>query len=283
MRIRLGLLLAFCVTVPAFAASPEDALSARWRGAWVVLGSEVFSDCDASYTNNEVVGRRASSKGALRFAAGELGQVHKLELKRSRVELLVDLDESFLRPFHDGPFDLVDEVRCKVELKLELPREVVKSGDVAALERALSALAERFATREAALRSPSANGRKRGSFPKDYDEKLAAYRRWKTEQTNRAVGERLDQALEDAARVAKEATSNPDYGAGFAAGLEAMRWLSYSDCSSWLGSSFYAVKKSVPSEHRSNRAFCDGFDDGQLLAYSVELAHRLRGCFVPEP
>ncbi len=280
--VRLGAVLALGWLAGAGAAgasSLEDQLAARWRGAWVVTGVEMTSDCNASYTDNEVLGRRAVGKGRIRLAPGELARVHKLELKRSRVEVLIDVDEPLLAPFEDGPFRLVEEVTCKVELQLEVPREAIKRGDVASLEALLVPVLERYDDQRAAQGSPRWNRRERGPLPRDYEAQMAEYRRWKVAQTNAAVGQRIAQALGEAKRAVQHTSDNPDYGAGLAAGMEAMRWLSYSDCPDWLGSTFWAAKRSCPSG--KNRAFQDGFEDGQAIAYHLLLAERLQGCFVP--
>jgi hypothetical protein len=248
----------------------------------VVATAEVYSHCDGSYSNNQVSGRRVSGKGPQRLAPGELGKVHKVTAGRSRVDVLVDLDESLLVPFRDGPFELWNEVHCRVELQFEVPREVVKAGDVEAAEATLAQVLERFEDRQGAERSAAWNRRRRQPYPEDYEETLAEYRAWKAEQTNAAVAARIDRAVDEAAEAARRMrAADAAYVAGFAAGVEELERVSYGDCPSLLSAGFWAVKRSPPRERRDDRAFCDGFDDGQLLAWSLELARRLRGCFVP--
>jgi hypothetical protein len=279
-----GLSVLLLLAAPASAADLEAALAGRWRGAWVVLGSEAYSHCDAGYSNNQVAGRRVSGKGAVRLDPGELGKVYKVTTARSRVDVLIDLEESLLLPFRDGPFELLNEVHCKVELQFEVPREVVRGGDVAAAEAALAQVLERFDDRAGAQRSPHWNRRQRAPYPDDYEETLAEYRVWKAQQTNAAVAARIDRAVDDAAEAAERMRAgDAAYVAGFAAGVEEMDHAYYGDCPSLLSAAFWSAKKSPPGDRKNDRAFCDGFDDGQLLAWSLELARRLRACYVPTP
>ncbi len=261
------------------AASVEDQLAARWRAAYVITAVDVFSACDSSYTNNEIIAGRSAGKGRVRLAKGEIGQVHKLDLKRSRVDILINLDEAKLLPWRDGPFELFEEVHCKVELQIELPREAVKSGDLEALDQALGAVLERHQRREAAVASSSWNRRQREAYPKDYERRVAEHKEWKAAQINGAIEKKIDEVLEQASYALRDTSSDAEYAAGFGAGAEAMRWLSLSSCESWLSSTIYSAGKTCPSGASSK--FRDGFEDGQRVAYAVILVRELRQCRLP--
>lgn len=275
--ILAGILLA-AVASPA-AADFEDELNARWQGSWVILNLEVSSGCDSSYTNNEVVGRRANGKGRVTLRTGEVARVHKLEVKRERVELLLNIDEPLLIPYRDGPFELFEEATCKVELFVPVPREAIKGRNVAAIESALGAWMEQYGGRREAERSASWNRREREPYPKDYEKRLAEHRKWKAAQVNAAVGQRIAQALEEATRATAHANNDAEYGAGLAAGLAEMRWVSHSSCDAWLESSYWTHHKSPPGGASSK--FKDGFEDGQRIGYHVLVARNLQGCFLP--
>src|SRR5574341_1026729 len=84
------------VLAPALAGGLADSLESRWRGAWVLTSVDTYSDCAGTHTNNRVNGALVQSKGKLRFLPGELAQVQKIDLKRSRVDLLLNLPQPLL-------------------------------------------------------------------------------------------------------------------------------------------------------------------------------------------
>ena len=69
---------------PSFAGDLERSIESRWRGAWVLTTVDTYSDCAGTYTNNHVNGKLVQGKGRFRFRPGELAQVQKIDLKRSR-------------------------------------------------------------------------------------------------------------------------------------------------------------------------------------------------------
>src|SRR5713101_6482106 len=83
-----GLLAALAPgTNPARAGDLQRTMESRWRGAWVLTALD---------TDNQVSGTLVSSKGRFRFRPGELGQVGKVDVKRSRIEILLSLPEPVL-------------------------------------------------------------------------------------------------------------------------------------------------------------------------------------------
>src|SRR5580765_4015533 len=110
MRRKIGIWAALLalpsILAPAFAADLEDSLESRWRGAWVLTSVDTYSDCGGFHTDNRVNGSLVQSKGRFRFRAGELAQVQKIDLKRSRLDLSLSLPEPLLLSFQDGPFTL---------------------------------------------------------------------------------------------------------------------------------------------------------------------------------
>jgi len=56
-RFGIALTFACCAlaALPAGAGSFEDAVRARWRGAWVVTEIETFSSCNGRYSNNDAL------------------------------------------------------------------------------------------------------------------------------------------------------------------------------------------------------------------------------------
>jgi hypothetical protein len=269
-----GLALAGAAAAPAAAASLEDALNARWRGGWVVVRAPVSSDCGGFYTDNEARGGRVRSGGSHDFAAGELARVERMGVKRGgRVDVFLDLAEQILEPRADGPFTLYEPRSCKVQLRVE-----DAGSDAASAERALAALLELHPDAPSAERSPSWSGRRREEYPEGYEETLAEHARWKAAQVNVAVQERLEEAIEEASRVNDRLRDDPEYLAGFAAGVERERNQSFGDCDSAVGARLYPDR-----ERGKPQRWQDGYEDGQRLAYHLELMRRLVRCFVPVP
>src|SRR5437867_11793617 len=96
-------------TNPARAGDLQRTMESRWRGAWALIAIDTYSDCSGFHTDNQVSGTLVNSKGRFRFRPGELAQVGKVEMKRSRIEILLSLPEPVLTSFRDGPFTLYSE------------------------------------------------------------------------------------------------------------------------------------------------------------------------------
>lgn len=261
----------------------EDALERRLRGSWGVALADLYSGCGGFYTNNHASVGGVASKGDIRFAPGELVKIDKINLKRGRLDLFLTLAEPLLTSYTDGPFELFAETECQVQLMIDLPRPLVRSGSLEAVLEMVTTLVEIHPRLDGARSSPSWNGRVRDPYPEDYEVTLARHAVWRAEQINAAVAARSDEALEDALRVLAAVDADPAYLDGFAAGVEEIKSWYERDCEDLVDLAFVAVEESPPSARRDDDDWCDGFRDGQLLALSLHLADRLRDCFVPLP
>ena len=254
----------------------ERELNAQWRGAWVLTRLPTQSDCGGRYTNNQVRGDLISSDGRVAFARGELGRVAKVNLNRRRIEVLVDFAEPILLEVADGPFVLYDEALCKVELRI--PRA---GGDDAQLVDSIAQTLERYTTPDLAREARLWNRRAREAYPEDYDETLAEYEVWKAQQVNAEVQTRRDESIEQAARLIRRVDPDPEYLAGFAEGVsEAREEYFGNDCAGLLSKSVYGFVEDAPRDRRS--AWGKGYEDGQALYFHLEIAERLRGCYVTD-
>src|SRR5256885_3282487 len=110
-RAVLAVLLAALApgTNPARASDLQRTMESRWRGAWVLTAVDTYSDCSGFHTDNQVSGTLVNSKGRFRFRPGEMAQVGKVDVKRSRIEILLSLPEPVLTSLRDGPFTLYNE------------------------------------------------------------------------------------------------------------------------------------------------------------------------------
>ena len=278
-----------CLLAAAASANAdfEDDVERAWVGAWVVARVETSSDCLGAYNNNEVRGRLASSKGSRRFAEGELARVDKVKVKSDRVDLYLSVAEPVLVPRTDGPFTLFDERSCRIQLMVDVPREAIKGRRMDDVDAALLEVVERHESETAARRSRAWNGRERDPYPRDYEETLARHAAWKAEEVNRALASSRMAALDATSQALERVTEDPDYLAGFSAGVDAQRSRSTPSCSDLAGVRFESGEQRPPSNRRGSspneRAFQRGFRDGQLLAWGTRVARAVEGCFVVMP
>ena len=280
--------LAGALMVPhSLSADLEDDLERAWVGAWVVTKVETASDCSGTYTNVEVRGLRSTSRGSRRLPEGELARVDKLNQKSDRVDLYLSVAEPVLVPRSDGPFTLFDERSCRVQLMVDVPKDVLRSESLVDVDAVLLESVERHQSGSAARRSGAWNRRERDPWPPDYEETLARHAAWKAEETNRALAATRLAALDEAAQALSRVTDDPHYLAGFAAGVEAQRNRSAPGCSSLDGSRFEGDEQDPPRDRRGDgapeRAFRRGFRDGQAVAWATRVARTVEGCFVPAP
>lgn len=320
---------ALAASAPGRADPLDDQLAARWEGRWVVLKTEIASVCGEAYTNNRLRGgqvdtgkggweRRLQRFGrflaertvgedevpselaeALPFAAGELAAVRRLRVGNQRVDLSVDLQGRRLLPYEHGPFTLFHEARCKVELQFEVPREIVKRGDLGELEEILTHAVERYDSERQARDSNRWNRRGDDAYPEDYDETLRRYVAWRNAEIDRGLRDAMDLIAGLAARLG--ATSG--YFDGFFRGVERIEpVLARRSCERLVGvdagellqkpgmgvattASGLAGTVTVdgPSGESESTVVVDrqAFEDGQRLRHALAVLERLPGCRLP--
>jgi hypothetical protein len=270
----------------AEASEWQKSLKSRWLGAWVVTTTEGYSDCNGTYTNNRINGNLVKSSGRQVFEAGELAKLDRVDAKRSRLDLHLSLIEPVLLDHRDGPFTLYREARCKIELEVVLPRSVVKSRDVDAVEEALGAILERHATASSAKDSLTWNERVREDYPEDYEETLVAHQIWQVTQTNDAVQAQLDRAYVAAEELSHRVKSEQEYIAGFARGVEDAQNEDLANCPRLLAVDMAGFKRRAAQAADDNPVAAmaaRGFQDGRQLVYGLTMIQYLPNCFIPVP
>jgi hypothetical protein len=260
--------------VPAVAQDLETALNARYRGGWVVVHTALQSDCAGFYTDNELRAGSVVSKGDERFAAGELARVERVDPKRERIDVFLDLTETILEQYSDGPFTLYTERACKAQLKIPVPSRAL--ADRRAAVAALGELLELHPSAEQAQASPAWNRRRRADYPADYERTLAEHAAWRAAQVNAEVQARIDHALDEARRAMDRLAGDSEALESFAAGVRARRDQTFRDCDDMLASDF-------ASEGANEAKDREAFVAGERLAYWVTLARELEKCFVLPP
>lgn len=286
-RITIPIVLLTISPVFILASGLEQNLEGQWLGAWVVTTVETHSDCNGYYTANRVNGRLVNSRGGHRFQKGELAKVIRVDAKRSRIDLQLSLAEPILRSYNDGPFTLYEEVACRLEMEVEIPREMVKSRDAASIDRALAPLLERFATLEQARRSRRFNGREREDYPGDYGQTLAEHAIWKAEQQNALVRARIDEALRVTEEITARVSGDPPYLSGFSRGVEAARAMDVGGCSQLLSLDISTQQRRVmragDGDDEMPPRVARGYEDGKRLLLGLEMISGLTECYVPVP
>lgn len=273
-RLVLAVILVF--TGRLMAGQLEDQLRAYWQGAWVVLTTDVYSNCNGFFSNNDILQGRATSKANHAFRSGEMGKIHKIDVKRSRVSVYVLIAEPIMNQRQDGPFTLFNEAECKGELRFKLGRQAIKQGDFNTINAELEKAMLRFENEAEAEASSAYNGREREPFPEDYEETLAAYEAWQIERRNLAMQAKADEALEEMDRILGRLNTGSEYANGFVDGIQAMKRKHFGTCDQLVSAQFYQYD-TKPSG-RITETYKDGYEDGQHLAFFQEIASRLRKC-----
>ncbi len=263
----LPLVALLVLQAPPLAADSEGELQSQWRGSWVLTRSAMFSECTDHFTDNEVSGNRASGN-ALRFEAGEPAQVSGIDWTITGLKVRVELAEPYRVAWSDGPYTLHEQRRCRVELKF--PRSA--RPNAAAASQAIATVLEPVAGLDQARAQAGWNRRRVEALPENWEQTRRHYEAWKASQANAAVAARIDELLEDAERIVERAEDEPSYGAAFMRGMRERRYESFTSCASALDATFYVHGKAEDSR--------DGWEDGQRLAWDINLAAELRQCFV---
>ncbi len=275
-----------------FAGETQEAVTARWRGAWVVTTADAYSDCTPVYSNNRINGKLVSGHGRFRFKPGELAKVDEVDLKRNRVDLRMTLATPFLAPRQEGPFALYDELTCRLQYVVEVARDLVKDGDVEGLDQVMRIIVERYDAEPEARASARYNGRVREPYPADYAETLRAHAVWRAKQNNTQVQMRIDTLIDETSRISDRIADDPDYLAGFGKGVAAGRAARVDSCSELLAVGTQPVRgpaRPAPAAVPAGRAgeaparFASGYADGLRLSQELDAVRRLPDCFVAVP
>jgi hypothetical protein len=286
----------------ARAGELQDDLESRWRGAWVVTTADTYSDCAGFYSDNRVNGRLVSGRAHMRFKPGEMAKVDSIDLKRSRLDLRLTLAEPVLASSQDGPFTLYNEAQCKVEMQVELPRDLVKTKDVMGVEALLRPVVERHPSEEQARTSKAWNRRQREAYPADYEETLARHAVWKAEQSNATVQAGIARLIDETSRIPDRISDDPDYLAGFVKGVEAGRAPHPVACTDLMTiaqasptvyplaapstaatASYRKVGTATATSSEQEMRRQRGYQDGMRLTVALDAVRRMPGCLVPVP
>lgn len=283
--VLLGLAAVAAVAPHAFGSLERD-LEGRWRGAWVLTRVETSSDCTSVYTDTDVHGELATGRGRHRFAAGELARVDKVGVKVDRVDLFLAIAEPILEARSDGPFTLFDERRCRVQLKVDVPKAVVRRADPIAVGEILARAVEAFAREEEARAAEAWNRREREPLPPDYEETLVRYHAWKLEQETARLNAVQGRALDELARLERAILDDPVYLEGFAGGVAAARDWSPDDCATLSPGSPGGSPPAAPAERSAERdrtMWRRGWEDGRDLAAALAVLRVARECLAALP
>jgi hypothetical protein len=269
--------VALIATTSVALADLQDDLNARWRGAYLILNGDVASNCNGLTTDNRINGDLASASGRFRFEPGELAQIRKVDVRRKRVDVVLDIEEGVLIEYQEGPFTLYREASCEVELEIDFGSERAKDVGIEGVEAQFAFWFERHARLDSARASEGWNGRERRDYPADYAETLIAYDNWKIDQHNQLVAERIADSTEKTSLLLAQVDDEREFGAGLAEGISQMREAMSDNCNVLVSSSPGTFGNSADA---SSEDWGDGYSTGQQLAYHIELSRRLSRCFI---
>jgi len=256
-------LLAAGLTIPHPAlADAEGDLRARWTGTTVVTKVPVFSECTDHFTDNAVPTGGVPRGAGLRFGAGEIATVDKIDVTWTRIDVSIGFLEPYRLSWTDGPYTLFDQRRCRVQLKLELPRDVRK--DPSKAGAAIAALLDPFPN--------AAEARRVEAYPANWERTRAEYETWHATRVNGAIQERVATLLREAQDTIDRARDDDSYQRCFGKGARSRSYQSFGSCESLLDT-YFVTSGSCENQH--------GFDDGQRLAWTVGLVRALSACYVP--
>lgn len=278
----IAFLIIFLWVSPLIGGALENQLRAKWQGRWVILTAETYSNCNGFYSNNQVNQGLVTSKAKRLFQMGELGKITKVQVKRSRVLVYVELLEPILKAKNDGPFTLYDEANCKVELRFEVGRAAIKQSNIEAIEASFESVFKAFSSQQEAMAFSTYNQRVRDPYPEDYQQTLADYEAWKVEQELAAIERTIEQAFREINRISAGVKEETEYARGFVAGLREMKRQSLPDACDQLQSATPSRFMKTPKD-RITAGYKEGFDDGQRLAFYQEQADRLTACLKASP
>ncbi|KAB2965194.1 MAG: hypothetical protein F9K18_06775 [Thermoanaerobaculia bacterium] len=268
--LRRALVALLSLTPAVAVADVESDLRARLRGRSAIVLSAVASECTEHYSDNQAAGGYASGSGPVQLPAGELATIDNVHIGWTRFDVNLTLVTPFRVPIVDGPFQLFEHRPCRVQLAFDVPRDVRKDLDRA--EATVLAILEVHPSPDAARASGSWNGREPEPLPADSEERWAEYRVWKAAQVNVEIRRKLDTVLADAQAALRNMRDDAEYLESFALGAASRRYDSTSSCDALLSASFYPSG----SGGKSSR----GYADGQRVAWSLNIARGLQGCWV---
>ena len=258
-------------------ADLQDDLNARWRGAWLIITGDISSNCNGLTTDNRISGDLLSTNGRFAFEQGEIVQVKKIDARRRRVDVLLDLREGVLIEYQDGPFALYREASCDVELEIDFGSSRTRDIGIEGVEAQFGEWFERYARLDDAMQSANYNHREREDYPEDYASTLAAYEDWKIDQHNLLVADRIADSTEKTSLLVAQVHADNEFGAGLSKGISEMREAMSDNCDRLVSSSPATFGKSAEAP---NEDWADGYTTGQQLAYHIELSRRLGRCFI---
>lgn len=269
-KLRAGILMGALVagSVPAGAAAGDE-LRAELVGRFGLTRAPLASDCAATPTRSKVVSGRPTGAGLRSFATGELVRVAEVRAGLlSGLEIELEVVEPALVSWRDGPFEVFDQRRCRIELDFEVPREVRK--DKTRALAAIAAVVETFDD-ERAAKAAGWNGRRVEPYPEGWEETRREYEAWRVARRNEQVRAKTEEVLAAADQVLRYMKNDADYLASFGAGARARTSDSWSSCEAMLAATF--------SASGSGGEDYAGWADGQKVAWAARLARALQECY----
>ncbi|MEO8503049.1 MAG: hypothetical protein ABI609_04045 [Acidobacteriota bacterium] len=266
---------ALVISLIALAAGPlyadaEKDLQRTWHGAFVLTRTPLFSECTDHFTDNGVVQGRVSAGKNLHFSPGEIATIDKVEVTWTRIDVSLTFLEPFRVSWKDGPYTLYDQRRCRVQLNMDLPRDVRK--DATKASAAIAAMLQTFPSEALARRAADYNKRKVEAYPAGWERTKAEYETWRVTHLNARIQEKIDTLLRESQDALDRGRDDDEYLKCFGKGARTRSYQSFGSCDSLLNDYFLSSGS------------CDnqrGYDDGERLAWTLGIVRALQACLVP--
>ena len=250
---------------PVHAERGED-LQATWHGAFVLTRTPLFSECSiTSPTTASPVAAWVRQEPAL--LPGEIATIDKVEVTWTRIDVSLTFLEPFRVTWKDGPYTLYDQHRCRVQLNMDLPRDVRK--DATKASAAIAAMLQSFPSEALARHAAEYNKRKVEAYPAGWERTKAEYETWRVTHLNARIQEKIDTLLRESQDALDRGHDDDEYLKCFGKGARTRSYQSFGSCDSLLNDYFLSSGS------------CDnqrGYDDGERMA---DARHRTRPRSLP--
>ncbi len=264
----------------------QESFAARWQGAWVVTGVDTFSDCVGFYTDNVVLGGLLTSRGHHRFAAGLPAHVDSIDLSGDAISVRLTLAEMLVVLRVHPEFTLRGTARCQVEVQMDLPDGTLRHADVLGMETMLQPVVERYGSMDQAMLVSNFLPADTPVYEAHRNEAVASHEEWKEQQSAAVVGARMDEWVEQTARLSGQISSDPDYLEGFARGVSTGRSSSVTQCAELMKVEPATQSLRGPvsgvavaaSTGKRQKSWSRGYQDGLRLAQGLEAIRVLPQC-----
>jgi hypothetical protein len=268
---------------------PTPSIEHRWLDAWVVTSAETFSECNGFYTDNWLRGSQVSSHGRIDVPAGTPAHVDVVSVSESQVVFSLTVSQRLLVTREHRDFTLQAEARCQIDLKLMMPPGMSAAQDILGVESLINPVMKRYPTENAAVLAAGFLPSTDPTYASRHQTAIAQQHEFESRQTAEAIDARMSQWVSQTQRIQGRISSDPDYLAGFARGVEAGRASAVTKCEQLATAEPAMFPGGGPStatfasKGSRQKAWSRGYEDGVQLTHGLEAIRILPQCVPGTP